>query len=254
MRYSTVPGRIRCAAASVVRDACALLLLCAAIILTGCGVPCGSQSPEAGISSSAPGYTTYFEPVADSRLGESAVRFFSTDSSFRGSAGYSFWMFGTGSASFREPGGFLYRASVDRVSGNPAAGFGIIFAVQDNGMSFYVLLIDAEGNWELGQVTDRRFTALGEGWAPAGGALKTGYNQVNEIGVLVNGSTGSVEITPLLNGNWMVPVRDEDSTVYTGGAFGFIVTTSPSEPAPTSPVDVRFAPLLPASLGLEGDE
>lgn len=236
-----------------VRRGSALLAACAASLIGACGIPSGWESAAPKGTFERPGYTAYFDPVPDSELGGNgtAVRFFSTDVSCRGAAGYSFWMYGDVSVSANEAGGILYRAAVDRISGNPAAGFGIVFAVQEGGASFYVLLIDTEGNWELGQVTDRIFTAMGDGWAPGGGVLKTGYNQVNEIGVHVTASAAGIEITPLLNGTPMPPVGDEDATVFSRGAFGFIVTTAPTEPSPTNPVDVRFAPILPPDLGLK---
>ncbi len=205
---------------------------------TGCAQP------------TAPGHTAFFEPDATGDLGVSAgaVRFFSNDSSYQGVAGYSFWMFGEATGSVEDPGGLVMEARVNKISGSSASGYGIVFAVQPDGSNFYVLLVDTLGNWQVGQVTDRVYAAMGAGWTPSGGALLSGYNQTNDIMVTMRAAAAGVLIAVRLNGVDFAPVQDEDSDVLCAGAFGYIVTTAPNEPSLSSSVDVRFATIVPADL------
>ncbi|HUX13977.1 MAG TPA: hypothetical protein VMW87_13180 [Spirochaetia bacterium] len=220
--------------------------------LTSCTPPASWNSTNGDRHPTDPGYTSFFDPYPETALGSSgiAVRFYSADSSFEGIAGYSFWMFGTASGCAADAGGLVMAADVDKVIGYSAAGFGIVFAVQAGGADFYALLIDIAGNWEIGKVVNRVYNAMGPGWRSSGGVLHCGYNQINRIGAAVTETANGVEIAVTLNGTVFASIQDTDSTVYSDGAFGFVVTTAPGEPSITNPVDVRFGPIVPADLGL----
>ncbi len=217
-----------------------------------CTLPDGWGGANRDPQPTEPGYTIFFDPYTETALGSSgtAIRYYSIDSSYQGAAGYSFWLYGTASGSAADPGGLVMEAEVDKVAGYSAAGYGTVFAVQPGGADFYALLIDAAGNWQIGQVVGRVYNAMGSGWTSSGGALLCGYNQINNIKAAVTAIASGVEISVTLNGTVFTPVQDTDSIVYSAGAFGFIVTTAPGEPSVTNPVDVRFGPVHPADLGL----
>ncbi|HUX50049.1 MAG TPA: hypothetical protein VMW73_04590 [Spirochaetia bacterium] len=216
----------------------AIVISSGAILVTGCTAAGSAADVQADVAQPEhPGYTDLFTPYSGPGTEAMAVRFASNDPSYMGAAGYSFWVYGTAG----EADTLHMQVRVAKVSGNRTMGYGIIFAVQPGGADFYTLLIDANGNYEMGKVQARSFTPLGGGWHSSNNLLASGYNQFNEL--LVDADRGLIRFS--LNGADMQTVVDGADVVFSGGSCGFIVTTAPDEPSQTNPVDVRFVCVLP---------
>jgi len=224
-------------------DLLAIVILSCIAAASGCSAPEPPiDTPSGAAQPTRPGYTDLFTPCEVPGVETVAVRFASNDPSFMGAAGYSFWVYG----SVVEADTLHMKVRVAKVSGNSSMGYGIIFAVQPGGADFYTLLIDGNGNYELGKVKARIFTPIGGGWHASDNVLASGYNQFNEL--LVEASGGLIQVS--LNGLVMQSIADEGEVPYSGGSYGFIVTTGPDEPSESNPVDVRFVCILPVWIGL----
>ncbi len=133
-------------------------------------------------------------------------------------------------------------ADVKKISGSTTNGYGIYFCAQDTN-NFYRVLISTNGTYLVSKKQMGFFlydnagtwkTSIPSPWATST-SLKTGYNVVNNIKVIHNG-TGSFD----LYFNGVKDITFIDSS-FKGGFYGLwaIVGSTTDEAFPNTPVDVR---------------
>jgi hypothetical protein len=139
-------------------------------------------------------------------------------------------------------------AQVKRISGYSGAGYGIMFCYQDPS-DHYGVVITTTGNYLIRKavsgvssyyVSGSWTTTQPSPW-PLSSHLNTGFNTINDINVVNNGS-GNFDL--YFNGVWETSFTD---STFTGGDFGYDISISASsrENFPTTPSDVRFKQITP---------
>lgn len=131
-------------------------------------------------------------------------------------------------------------ADLEKVSGAPGAGFGIIFCYQDSN-NFYRVLIDAYGHYTVATKVAGTYTTLVPWGPPYGARLNSGNGVQNEISVT---ETSPHNFTVSFNGVQETQFSDAN---FTGGKAGFYaaVSTSSNENFPGVSEDIRFKMLAP---------
>jgi len=95
--------------------------------------------------------------------------------------------------------------------------YGLVFRSPDF-IKGYWFQVTCDGNWSLGYWNGDEYTALGDGANP-GGALLTGSNQTNRLGVWTSGS----QIKLYINGKLVTEVDDSSQTEP--GSFGAVIAS-----------------------------
>ena len=164
--------------------------------------------------------------------------FQTNDPAYWGPYGYTLWTL-TGAPS--SP--FVSRqVEVNKVSGDGAAGYGMVFCHYDTGEpnvgeTMLVAMIDTQKEFIVGEVTGASFTEIVP-WTESA-YLSMGYNQANVLKVTYD--AGEKEFALFLNGGLAVRFRDDSRPFHdAGGGNGFIVVISPRDDFPHTPVYVIF--------------
>ncbi len=177
--------------------------------------------------------------VAGSEPG--SVVFRTNDPAHTGPSGATYWHMGS---LRREPMNAV-EVEMFKVSGDPGMGYGVTFAMRDIG-TFLLAQITVEGTWQIGRVVEREYTALTD-WT-ASTELGTGYNRINTVRIEYDGAENA--FTLFINGVESWTFDDDPDQPLNGGAFGHIVTLSPTEQFPNEEVHVEFRQLEPSDIGL----
>ncbi len=138
-------------------------------------------------------------------------------------------------------------AQVKRISGYSNIGYGICFCYQDSGDSYRVLITTTGAYIILKRISGTTYYYSGGSWTttnpswPSSSHLNTGFNTINDIKVINNGS-GNFDI--YFNGVYETSFTD---TTLTGGDSGYYATVSDSshENFPSTPADMRFKQIDP---------
>ncbi len=164
--------------------------------------------------------------------------FQTNDPAYWGPYGFTLWNL---SGRIQQP--FVSREVVlYKVSGDAAAGYGIIFCMRDTadaqtGETMLVAMINTKREFVIGEVTGTTFAEI----VPWTGSeyLIAGYSQENTMAVSY--STTETEYILRLNGAEAARFRDDEEPRHDqGGASGYIVVISPLDSFPGSPVHVIF--------------
>ncbi len=157
---------------------------------------------------------------------------------------------------------------VSKYSGSPSYGYGVIFCVQDDtdpsdstddsGFNYLTVMIDVNGNFCIGKVTDtdknsdpdfEYISIGGKNWTP-GSSLSKGYSQVNRIKVQYTGNN-TFEITFNNDDSNKITFEYNQSPQFVmQGRYGYIAVIAPDENFPDTPVDVRFRQVYPIDIQL----
>jgi hypothetical protein len=138
-------------------------------------------------------------------------------------------------------------AQVKRISGYSNIGYGICFCYQDSGDSYRVLITTTGAYIILKRVSGTTYYYSGSSWTttnpswPSSSHLNTGFNTINDIKVVNNGS-GNFDV--YFNG--ILETSFTDSS-FTGGDSGYYATVSDSshENFPSTSADMRFKQIDP---------
>jgi hypothetical protein len=163
--------------------------------------------------------------------------FFTNDRELWGPYGCTLW---TLTGIRQEP--FVERClALQKISGDPAAGFGAILCRRDDplwGETMLVVLVNTRQEYTVGEVTGTEFQYLLP-WAQCP-ALVAGY-ALNRLRVQSDGQKFQV----YFNGLPACDFRDEEAPLHPGGDDGLIVVISPQDRFPQSGVHVVFEELPP---------
>lgn len=150
-----------------------------------------------------------------------------------------------------DPMGTL-EVDVKKMSGNPWAGFGLLFCLQDL-QNFYGLVIDTEGDYAVFERNYGSWSTLID-WTYSD-TLRTGFGAVNSLRIDRSGGTFTLSFNGTAAGSFA------DASL-SKGYWGPFVDVYPDEyeDFPDTPVDVRFqlkavsAILVQAAVGMETTE
>jgi hypothetical protein len=163
--------------------------------------------------------------------------FFTNDPALQGPYGCTAWML---TGSLQEP--FAARElELQKVSGDGAAGFGVVLCRRDDGQlgeTMLVVLINTRRKYTVGEVNGAQFHYLVR-WTECS-ALVEG-NAFNRLRVASDGEGFSLHF----NGFLACSFRDEEEPLHPGGDDGLIVVISPQDRFPETGVHVVFRELEP---------
>ncbi len=151
---------------------------------------------------------------------------------------------------------------VSKYSGHQSMGYGIIFCIQDDtnpldntndeGYNFLTVMINAEGKYCIGKVTDESSDLDPEfeylvNWQE-NEALQTGYEKFNKIKITYIGENNFEIIFNDTEEEKISFEYDQVSPFEIIGRYGYIVTLAANEYFPDIPVDVRFSQVYPVDI------
>jgi hypothetical protein len=164
--------------------------------------------------------------------------FQTNDPAYWGPYGYTLWTLAGAPLS-----PFVSRqVVVNKVSGDGAAGYGMVFCHYDSGKpnigeTMLVAMIDTQKEFIVGEVTGADFSEIVP-WTESA-YLSRGYNQANVMKVTYD--AGEKEFALFLNDGMAARFRDDSGPFHdAGGGNGYIVVISPRDNFPHSPVHVIF--------------
>jgi len=158
------------------------------------------------------------------------ISFTTNDIKYSGENGYTLWSEET---AVQDP--FVHlNVTLNKTSGNEAAGYGVVFGSYDNTM--LVILINTYQEFVIGELTGNIFTEL-QAWQKNEN-LKSGYNKSNIIDITYNPSTKEYLFS--INGISAVSFRDDDEPFHISGKNGYMVVISPLDDFPNAPASVTF--------------
>jgi hypothetical protein len=133
-------------------------------------------------------------------------------------------------------------AEVQKNSGNPMGGFGLVFCYQDAD-NYYLLCIDVQGFYAVYRRASGWWSTMAN-WQYCG-ALNKGHGAVNTLGVSYHRQDSTFSI--FVNDSLATTFQD---TRFSGGKYGYSVDVLSGgyEQFPENPVDVRFK--LTAASGI----
>jgi hypothetical protein len=130
-------------------------------------------------------------------------------------------------------------AVVSKISGNAAAGYGLVYCFRDDeeyGATFLVVMINTAREYIVAEAAGTGFNEIIQ-WTGSE-ALHAGYNQHNELRLEYNNATGDFSL--YINNQFEANFRDDEAPVHDSGRQGYIVVISPLDDFPEIPVKVRF--------------
>jgi hypothetical protein len=207
------------------------------LIACSCSPPSSNPNPGSGDTGSLGGSGSEVESLFVPSIDGSGAAFFdfeTSDSAYLGDKGYTLWAF---KAEPQAP--FTSRTvSVDKLSGNPAAGFGIVFCRQPSfsGETMLVAMINAQQEYIVGEARGSIFTEIGP-WTHST-YLKQGYNQTNILGLSLDAATRKFTLS--LNGNPVPAFSALEPGYPLSGDNGYIAVISPFEKFPANPVRITY--------------
>jgi hypothetical protein len=128
----------------------------------------------------------------------------------------------------------IYEIECKKMSGASNWGYGMIFGASNTDMRrYYDLGISTQGYYIIGKKVNEEYTTIRD-WTKSE-KLNTGYNTINTLKVVKNGTT----FTVYLNGSQADQFTD---TEISGDRIGYWVDIGleKDESFPNTPVDVRF--------------
>jgi len=128
----------------------------------------------------------------------------------------------------------IYEIECKRMSGDRNSGYGMVFGASNtDNREYYLLEITTQGNYWIGKYSNEKFTTI-KAWTGSE-KLSTGYNTINTLKVLKNGTN----FTVYLNGSQVFQFTD---TEINGDRLGYRagIGSEKDESFPNTPVDVRF--------------
>ncbi len=158
------------------------------------------------------------------------VSFTTNDTRYNGQYGYTLW---TEEAADFTPFTHL-NVTLSKMSGNDAAGYGVLFCSRDDSM--LIVLINTRKEYLIGELTGNAFTPIG-GWQESAD-LVPGYNVTNILDITLDPETGTFVLA--FNSGDPVTFRDDEEPYHTGGRNGYMVVVSPIDDFPDIPVSVTF--------------
>jgi len=127
-----------------------------------------------------------------------------------------------------------YEIDCKKMNGAYNYGYGMLFGASNtDARRYYLLLITTDGDYSIGKFSNDKYTIIKD-WAKSE-KLNTGYNTINTLKVVKNGTT----FTVYLNGSQVHQFTD---TEISGDRFGYGVSigSKNDEAFPDMPLDVRF--------------
>ncbi|MCD6397836.1 MAG: hypothetical protein J7L71_09875 [Spirochaetaceae bacterium] len=197
------------------------------VLITGC--------PTTSITSKVKGPDDTVVIEANSELfildeGTGIISFTTNDVKYSGEHGYTLW---TEESAVQDP--FVHlNVSLNKTSGNEAAGYGVVFGSHDSTM--LVVLINTYQEFIIGELTGNLFTEL-QSWEKDK-SLKSGYNKSNIIDISYNSGTGNFSLS--FNGGEINSFRDDDEPFHLSGKNGYMIVISPLDNFPEMPVSITF--------------
>ena len=181
-------------------------------------------------------YQILFEKQADG-----SVRFSTNDRRLLGVSGSTHWKIGTVS---EEPM-TEFTVTVQKASGSPQGGYGVVFSASD-AEHFLVVLIDTTQHYKVGKYAKESGLKVITDWTVST-ELNGGY-VANTIRVSF---TAPKQYRVYFNGDAVgIGFQDEDDPPYTGGYYGYVAEVSSTESFPDVPVDVSFTQVTPVDIGM----
>jgi hypothetical protein len=158
------------------------------------------------------------------------------DSTYIADRGFTIWAL---KAESQDP--FVSRTAVlNKLGGNSAAGFGLVFcrhgADESADETMLVAMIDTEQEYLVGEAVGPSFRVIVP-WTYSG-RLKYGYNQANEVGLGLDGDTRVFTLS--LNGEAVREFSAIESDYDCGGSNGYIAVISPQDDFPDKPVRIAY--------------
>jgi hypothetical protein len=175
--------------------------------------------------------TIFWEPDANGY-----TQFYTNDSRYLGVDGWTFWKWDD---SVTQTPMQHVETQVKKISGSSGMGYGVIFCFQDSN-NFFMLAIDTHQNYMIGKVVAGALTGIVD-WSLSSN-LNPGYDIINKVKVQ---KTGTHTFTFYFNDQQEDTFTDSNTPFFTGGKYGVVVSISPNEDFPDTPVDVRFKQLAP---------
>ena len=229
-------------AGSGLRGAVLLAAVLFASAPTGCGISsgpgaedegCGPRGPAEG--SDLPGGEEASSLFAAAPADPAQVDFVTDDDAFVTDRGYTLWALRAGELS-----PFSSRLVVaNKASGSAEAGYGLVFCHRGAEERMLVAMIDAQGEYIVGEASGSTFTAIVP-WTSSA-YLKRGFNQDNLIGLRLDPASRTFTLS--LNGSDVRSFTAVESGYELGGGEGYIVVISPRERFPGTPVRASFREL-----------
>lgn len=149
-----------------------------------------------------------------------------------GGKGYTLWTLE------EARGGLEFEAvevTVQKMSGDSRAGYGVAFCAQERGGKQHMLvaLVNCEQQYQLGKVIGGSYRAL-HGWK-TGGSLERGY-AANTIQIRREGG----QFVLSFNGQEAERFSDSVESDLNSGRLGYVAVISPHEDFPHVPVEIRY--------------
>jgi len=163
------------------------------VLFIACACSSPYSNPGTGDAESPSGsgseVESLFVPSIDGS-GAAIFDFETSDSAYLGDNGYTLWALKAAS----QPAFTSRTVSLDKLSGNAAAGFGIVFcrhpSLSPSDETMLVAMINAQQEYIVGEAGGSIFTEIVP-WTPST-FLKQGYNQTNIIGVSLDPATRKI--------------------------------------------------------------
>lgn len=167
--------------------------------------------------------------------------FETNDKKYLGERGFTLWT----AQSTNESGSFEpVEARLCKESGRAEAGFGIVFCGQETEGRHFMLavLINANGYYTAGKVTDGTFSHINGGWKSSNHINKE-HGIKNTVAVTYD--SGSRNFLLRINGYDTAEFTAPEGITFKGSRRGFAAVISDSEDFPEIPVRVTFEAGLP---------
>lgn len=205
----------------------AIHILLSIVLLTGCpATPAPSVINDLKDETVIEENSSFF--VKDEITG--VIDFTTNDTKYSGQFGYTLW---TQEDEVYNPFSIL-NVTANKISGNDAAGYGVVFGSHDDTM--LVVLINTMKEFIIGELTANLFTEL-QPWDNEP-SLKSGYNQFNNIDITYNSVSRDFALS--FNAGEAITFRDDEEPFHTYGKSGYIVVISPMDNFPNMPVSITF--------------
>ena len=165
------------------------------------------------------------------------VIFFTNDTRYWSTLGYTLWALNGETA---DP--FTSRhVKCNKIAGSARAGYGLVFCHYASGdaavgETMLAVLINAAGEYIVGEVTDDTFTQLFP-WTESDN-LYHGYNKGNVVRVDWDSAESLFNL--YFNGILETTFTDEEAPLHEGGANGYMVVISPEDQFPDESVPCNF--------------
>ena len=131
-------------------------------------------------------------------------------------------------------------AVVSKLSGNPTAGYGLVYCFRNDneyGETFLLVMINTVREYIVAEAVGSGFHEI-IGWTGSE-ALRAGYNQNNELRLEYNNATQDFSL--YINDQFEANFKDDEAPLHDSGRQGYIVVISPLDDFPEIPVKIRYS-------------